>query len=1014
MVQTKKTKRTEALQVMRRSWRLFGGPRVAGGGQGRAVWLLTVVVLPAMLGLPPACSLGVAGGRALEPSPAPLLRIEVGAHTSLVRRVVVDAARGLVVSVSDDATARVWDLASGRLLRTLRVPIGPGTEGSLYAAALSPDGRTLAVGGWTCGTWDRAGCVYLFDVQSGALVRRIAGLPDAIGDLAYSPDGRHLAIAFMKRPGTHSDGLRVLRTTDYATVRGDPDYADVSYNLDFSHDGRLVVSSFDGLVRLYDPAYRLVAKAPVAGGRKPVNARFSPDGRHIAVGFHDAPAVTVVSAADLGFAYQPSGPLEPRQRTLTTVAWSPDGESLYAAGELSAPGADNPVYRWPSQGRGTPVVLASVDRRMGDLRALPDGRLAFASEDPAVGLLDQNGAPLWARKAAMPDFQGARGQLLVSADGGVVEFPYAPGGIRRGRFSVAERRLQSGTLAPLPALRAPAQRAAGWGVEAWEDSPAPWVGGRRLALENNEVGRSLAVAPDEESFLLGTEWSVRRYGRDGRLLWQTPFPAVAYAVNASADGRIAVAALSDGTVRWLRMDDGREFLALFAHRDGADWIAWTPQGYYVSSPHGDRLVGWHLNRGRERAPDFYRAVQFERLLYRPDVVHSVFLHRGRIPGQARAARGDFEISRLDSIAPPRIRVLWLRPEGERDGTERALLRFEAEDAGLAMTEYAVFVNNLPVVPAAERRLAGREARVFAREVPLELWAPENEVRVEVSNGTSLGVTEHYVRTGGRSTVAERRGKLYLIALGVSHFLFLPEDLQLDYAARDAEELAAFFRRAGARHHDEVVTRVLSDGSGELPDKARVLKALALVEQARAGDTVVLFLASHGVSDAAGNYYFVPRDARREDLEQLAQGRPGSYPSLIEWSAFVDALRRAAGKRLLIVDTCQARRMEGTFDAHSLAKRSAASLFSLMVASQGAEQSQELPELGHGLFTAGLLEGLRGQADADGDGKVTLAEVFEFTQAFVQSRRAPELPQTPSLLAPPPLDRMPLPGGAPAG
>ena len=38
-------------------------------------------------------------------------------------------------------------------------------------------------------------------------------------------------------------------------------------------------------------------------------------------------------------------------------------------------------------------------------------------------------------------------------------------------------------------------------------------------------------------------------------------PAIAWAVNISQNGRLAVAALSDGTIRWYRMADGKEMLA---------------------------------------------------------------------------------------------------------------------------------------------------------------------------------------------------------------------------------------------------------------------------------------------------------------------------------------------------------------------------------------------------------------------------------------------------------------------
>ncbi len=57
----------------------------------------------------------------------------------------MDAAERYVVTASSDKTAPVWDLASGRLLRLLRPPIGPGNEGKLYAVTITPYGATMAV-----------------------------------------------------------------------------------------------------------------------------------------------------------------------------------------------------------------------------------------------------------------------------------------------------------------------------------------------------------------------------------------------------------------------------------------------------------------------------------------------------------------------------------------------------------------------------------------------------------------------------------------------------------------------------------------------------------------------------------------------------------------------------------------------------------------------------------------------------------------------------------------------------
>ncbi len=71
---------------------------------------------------------------------APILRVETGMHTTLIRRVVPDVPRNRLFTVSDDKTIRVWQMPDARLLNVLRVPIDTGHEGQLFALAVSPDG----------------------------------------------------------------------------------------------------------------------------------------------------------------------------------------------------------------------------------------------------------------------------------------------------------------------------------------------------------------------------------------------------------------------------------------------------------------------------------------------------------------------------------------------------------------------------------------------------------------------------------------------------------------------------------------------------------------------------------------------------------------------------------------------------------------------------------------------------------------------------------------------------------
>ena len=99
---------------------------------------------------------------------SPLLRIETGTHTASIRSLAVDADGQIMLTASDDKTARLWRLSDGQPIGVLRPPIGPGNEGKLYAAALTPQGDLAAVGGWSADN-----DVYIFRRESGAMPGRV-------------------------------------------------------------------------------------------------------------------------------------------------------------------------------------------------------------------------------------------------------------------------------------------------------------------------------------------------------------------------------------------------------------------------------------------------------------------------------------------------------------------------------------------------------------------------------------------------------------------------------------------------------------------------------------------------------------------------------------------------------------------------------------------------------------------------------------------------------------------------
>ena len=162
------------------------------------------------------------------PSQDPELRIETGMHVAPIKRIAVDQACRIAVTGSDDKTARVWSLPQARLLHTLRVPIGPGNGGKIYAVAISPDGHWIAAAGWDAQVQvNHQNFVYIFEAATGAMVSRVGPFGNVLNNLTFRPtaSGWRLTVArtLASRLSTRKRGrLRSRTRTTPATAMAPP------------------------------------------------------------------------------------------------------------------------------------------------------------------------------------------------------------------------------------------------------------------------------------------------------------------------------------------------------------------------------------------------------------------------------------------------------------------------------------------------------------------------------------------------------------------------------------------------------------------------------------------------------------------------------------------------------------------------------------------------------------------------------------------------------------------------
>jgi len=950
----------------------------------RGRWALPVLLLA--LAMPALSGLALAAPDAgPDPFPAePILRLDPGGHTARIWRIDVDAGERWVVSGSDDKTVRVWRLADGRLEGILRVPAGAGDLGKVFAVAISPDGGLVVAGGWTGPGADQQN-IYIFDRADGRLRHRIPGLPNVVTHLAFSPDGRSLAAMLGGANGLRVYGVPTERDGPWPQVFTDPGYGSRSYWAAFAQDGRLATSSCDGRVRLYGRGFERLADTEPRGGKRPYGLDFSPDGRRLAVGYDDNTAVEVLDGQTLAprFAADTKGA---DNGDLGRVAWSADGKTLLAGGRY-ADGDWSPIRRWQIQGQGTgpfTEIRPATDTVMV-IRPLRNGRFAVGAQD-AVLLLDQAGKTLWSRPLAAADLRGQLHEkgIRVSHTGDRIAFGFAQWGERPALFSLPDLTLKPAPInAAMSGLALPDEGPReGLPVTDWFNSEHPKLDGKPLALIEFERARSLALDPERQRFVLGTEWSLRAYDATGRPLWPPqPVPGAVWALNLTGDGRYAVAGYGDGTLRWHRMTDGAEVLALYAEpdpkgkTDGRRWVLWTPDGHYTASPGGEDLIGWQVNRGPDRAPDFYPASRFREQFYRPDMIARVLetadpAEALRLADQARGVGAGTRA--IADLLPPTVAILD-PADGSSIDSGRIKVFYKANSPQGAVTRVEARVDGGPgKVLEDTRDLASADGRELAGHLTLEV--PPVNLTLELiaynSNGASVpaGVVLNW--SGAEDW---RKPELWVLAVGISAHPV--ESARLKWAADDAR---GFVERLRTQEGDQglykkVHVRLLPDGEAT---REAVLDGLDWIERnTNARDVAMVFLAGHGFTDAVGEYYFLPYDGTPDRLLRSA----------VNGDDFRRFLSRVSGKKVLFLDTCYSgglsavpgqNRADPRADATRFANELADAQSGVVVfaSSTGKQLSQERDEWRHGAFTKALLEGLGGQADYTNDWFLYISEL----------------------------------------
>jgi len=717
--------------------------------------------------------------------------------------------------------------------------------------------------------------------------------------VAFTPDSKRVVT------GSDDHTLRLWRVQDGAPIATLKGHTDRVRALAVSpQNGTIVSGSWDHSIRLWDGQTGQFIKTLANQDTQVAKLSFSPDGRYLLSGVGDGPNndchVWSFPAGKELINYQG------HDNTVLATAISPDGQWAATGG-----GSNHEIHIW----------------------SLPDGKLqkhlrGVGASNWAVGFSSDGQTLAWGKSIQLEWQVNDYGPLEYRLTLPTSDRPFGS----PKKISPDENFRRAQTQWNDWNLRSPPDQNAVLEIRHQESIKAQI---ERYPHDGYEH-RTYTFTPDGQHIISGGgNGYLSIYKRNGEKLGDyTGHTGDIWAVAVSPDGGLLASASDDQTVRLWNLQSRDNLLTLFHGSDG-EWVAWTPSGYYIASPDGDQMIGWQINHGADKAADYVKVAQMRHTLYRPNIVANVV--RQRIDIQTKVS----EITKL-----PDFKIL--SPEYGSTITQQQI---ELKLSLSAVKTIEIYVNDRLVIPRGENALAPNH---YKKTLIVRLEPGKNHLRIVAKN--SIGETEKNWEVYFEGEAPENQGDLYLVAIGVSDYQ--DDRLDLNYAAADAHAVHDIFVAQQGKKYKKVNSVLLA-----APTSSKIKETLDLFDKAGEDDTVILFLAGHGVNED-GEYYFLPYDAhKRQNRWQKS--------SVVKWQTLQDKLEKTRGRRILLVDTCHS----GNAFNSRLVKDAADANIVVISATDRDSKADERHELKHGIFTYALLEGLNGKADLISQDKlITIKEL----------------------------------------
>ena len=278
-------------------------------------------------------------------------------HSASIESIAYSPDGAYIASGSEDNTIKLWEVETGRLLRTLR-----GHNRDVNSICYSPDGKYIASG-------SNDNRIKLWEVKTGECVKTLGGFIGYVNSVCYSPDGKYIA------SGSNTIKLWDVKSGEcIKTLSGHND--DVN-SVCYSPDGKYIASgSDDETIKLWDVARGECIKT-LSGHTWIVHyVCYSPDGKYMASGSYDS----TIKLWDVATGERIKT-LRGHTSWVKSVCYSPDGKYVASGSD------DNTIKLWEVKSGECIKTLRGHNDDVNSVCYSPDGKyIASGSDDDTTKL----------------------------------------------------------------------------------------------------------------------------------------------------------------------------------------------------------------------------------------------------------------------------------------------------------------------------------------------------------------------------------------------------------------------------------------------------------------------------------------------------------------------------------------------------------------------------------------------------------------------------------------------------